>query len=295
MKKSFIFASLLTAILLTSCTTANGNTTTTPTTSANQNNPTTTTTNVPSTSVTVNNSTQGGSSNVLEGATYSGNYYNSINFSYEGNILKDSLRTLIKKDHVQTTYGDLRNKFVNSDKSSKSGNIITFYAHADIDGTWDSNGIYDREHVWPKANSWFNNVSNSSKGAGADMHHIRPTIKNINNTRGNLPFGDFDETKATKVQSSGYLGGYSMNGYFEPLDHSKGDVARIIFYLVTRYSEADSFSITKVAQSYDMLLQWHKLDPVDSLEINRNNYAFSVQKNRNPFIDYPGFAEAIWG
>ena len=43
-----------------------------------------------------------------------------------------------------------------------------------------------------------------------------------------------------------------------------------------------------------MLLRWHEEDPVDDKEINRNNAVYNIQLNRNPFVDYPEFAERIW-
>jgi hypothetical protein len=43
----------------------------------------------------------------------------------------------------------------------------------------------------------------------------------------------------------------------------------------------------------DILLQWNVEDPVSQFEINRNH--FRIQGNRNPFIDNPAFATAIWG
>ena len=45
----------------------------------------------------------------------------------------------------------------------------------------------------------------------------------------------------------------------------------------------------------DLLLKWHKLDPVDAWEINRNKVTYGIQGNRNPFIDHPYLADAIWG
>lgn len=270
MKKRFLFL-ILSALLLTACNLSE------PGTSSGQSG---------------NNTT-----NPLDGGTYSGTYYNSIKSDLSGNLtgndLKLKLRSVIAKNHKMTTYSQITSLFVKSDKSNKSGNIITFYAHADINGKWDSGNTYNREHVWPKANGWF-----QESGAGADLHHIRPTITDINSARGNKKFADLDEKNSSvkPVNSNGYLGGYSNNSYFEPLDHAKGDVARIIFYLVTRYSEADStaYSIARVATGYPLLLKWNKLDPVDQLEINRNNYVYTVQNNRNPFIDYPGLADAIW-
>lgn len=43
------------------------------------------------------------------------------------------------------------------------------------------------------------------------------------------------------------------------------------------------------------LLQWHEDDPPDAWEYRRNERTQTRQGNRNPFIDYPGFAASIWG
>ena len=44
------------------------------------------------------------------------------------------------------------------------------------------------------------------------------------------------------------------------------------------------------------LLEWNKLDPVDEFEIHRNNLLYrNFSFNRNPFIDFPEWAEYIWG
>lgn len=42
------------------------------------------------------------------------------------------------------------------------------------------------------------------------------------------------------------------------------------------------------------LLNWHKNDPPDDFEMNRNNVVYSWQNNRNPFIDMPDLAN-IYG
>jgi hypothetical protein len=43
-----------------------------------------------------------------------------------------------------------------------------------------------------------------------------------------------------------------------------------------------------------MLLEWHHNDPVSVKETNRNNEVHGYQNNRNPFIDNPIWADAIW-
>ena len=218
-----------------------------------------------------------------------GSYYSHLRGKW-GPELEEALKTLLVDTHSKnTSYDSLKEHYAITDLGP-SGKIMTFYAHAEFLLEWDGNKI-DREHVWPKSLGWF-----ETSGAGSDLHHIRPAIKSINNSRGNKPFGDIDESQASKSEFDGYLGGYYNNTYFEPLDHSKGDVARILMYMVHRYSEeVKSHPITNVAQSMDMLVEWHKLDPVDDYEMNRNNKTALIQGNRNPFIDHPEFVDMIYG
>ncbi len=64
---------------------------------------------------------------------------------------------------------------------------------------------------------------------------------------------------------------------------------------MVRYVEADSCRFTDIAESLDMLLRWNEDDKVDYSEIRRNEAVYNIQGNRNPFIDNPDFADAIWG
>jgi hypothetical protein len=43
-----------------------------------------------------------------------------------------------------------------------------------------------------------------------------------------------------------------------------------------------------------LLLEWHKEDPVDDFERQRNQVIFEAQGNRNPFIDKPEYVHLIW-
>ena len=98
---------------------------------------------------------------------------------------------------------------------------------------------------------------------------------------------------------------------FEPNDEYKGDFARTYFYMVTCYEEKLADWYTSHSESrptldgkaypglsswqLEMLMKWAKNDPVSEKEINRNNAVYDIQMNRNPFIDYPGLEEYIWG
>lgn len=217
-------------------------------------------------------------------------YYNSINLSLRGTALKIELRNLIKSTHKKVlTYDNLKTETAKTDADlNKSGNIILIYTRASVSGKWNVS-VWNREHIWPQSKGWF-----STSGAGADIHHLRPSNPSANSSRGNKPYSEISNRENYKKSTNGLFYGYSNNTYFEPRDEVKGDVARIIFYLLVRYPESDGYRITSVASSMDMLLKWNAQDPVDVLEKNRNQKAYEIQGNRNPFIDNPDFANQIF-
>lgn len=218
---------------------------------------------------------------------YTGYYKNANDLI--GTALKKALRTIISTGVKPTSYDDLKTKLPYTDASLEdSSKMKLLYSNHLVVGKVDGWVSWNREHVWPKSQGWFD-----TSGAGSDIHHIRPENPSVNSTRGNKPFGEI--TNGTAVKCCGEIVAYSTSSYFEPFDEFKGDCARIIFYMLVRYSESDSYSITKVAQSMDMLLKWHETDPVDAFELQRNERCYTVQNNRNPFIDHPEFADMIWG
>ena len=218
-------------------------------------------------------------------------YYSSINMSLRGKNLKLALRTLVTSTHKKVlSYGDLKTAIPKTDVDpNNSGNLILFYMRTSVSSKWDGGNTWNREHVWPQSMSWF-----TTSGAGADVHHLRPTNNSANSSRGNKPYSEISNREANKKTINGVVYGYASSKYFEPKDEVKGDVARIILYLLVRYSESDSYPITNVIQSYDMLLRWNKSDPVDDFEIYRNQKSYEIQGNRNPFIDYPDFATMMF-
>lgn len=201
-------------------------------------------------------------------------YYDGVDLNLRGTSMLLSLRKLITDTHTTiTSYDDLKKYTIRTDRDpSNSNNIILIYSKASVKGTWDGGSTWNREHVWPQSKGWF-----KTSGAGSDIHHLRPEDPGVNSSRGNKAFGPLTNSY-----------------YYCPQDSSKGDVARIIFYLLVRYPESENYPITNVAYSMEMLLEWNELDPVDNLEKNRNEEAYSIQGNRNPFIDYAKFATIIW-
>ena len=80
---------------------------------------------------------------------------------------------------------------------------------------------------------------------------------------------------------------FKRSNYFEPPQRHKGNVARALFYFSVRYRLA--ISATQEAH----LRAWHRKDPVDESEKNRNDLVQEIQGNRNPFIDFPHLVDSI--
>lgn len=241
-------------------------------------------------------------------------YYNSVS-GLSGNSLLFGLHDLMISSHQKyTVYDDSGSNgyqaYTDKDPNN-SNNIIAWYCHASISKTWDSGATYNREHVWPQ------NLSNGlygTAGAGADMHHIRPTISYINNYRSNSKYGYVGSSYSTTTYGSGNLVSKYTSSIFEPHDEVKGDAARIVMYMYVHYNSSQALGNGSSVETYtgtlpityiinaastsaawDLLLDWNELDPVDVYETNRNNQVAIYQGNRNPFIDHPEYANLIWG
>lgn len=154
------------------------------------------------------------------------------------------------------------------------------------------------EHTVPQS---FFNYNEPMK---SDLHHLFPCYNSWNSTRSNYPFAEIPDTETTKwmrydvSQSTiptSNIDEYSeyANGKFEPREDHKGNVARAIFYFYTMYP-TQAGSIDQVADPAT-LYQWHLKDPVDSLELARNDLIEKYQGNRNPYIDHPELVARAWG
>lgn len=174
-----------------------------------------------------------------------------------------------------------------------------------------SGNVQSREHCMPR--SWWGvRDKYPSYDANGDLHNIFPSDYSANSAKGNLPLGEVGissfDNGVSKVGINTYPKGYKGQ-VFEPADEYKGDFARVYFYMVTCYEDYSydwkSPALKSMLQkgtypafqswAQDMLLKWHREDPVSEKEIKRNAAVFRIQGNRNPFIDYPDLAEYVWG
>ena len=138
---------------------------------------------------------------------------------------------------------------------------------------------FNTEHTFPQS------LFSSMEPMRSDMFHLFPTDESANNKRSNYPFG----VVTNPTWSNGGSKFDQNTNTFEPRDLHKGDVARAMFYFVTRYQNYNSF----LDGQEQILRQWHKTFLPTQVERRRCNDIYTYQKNRNPFIDYPQFVDRI--
>ena len=183
---------------------------------------------------------------------------------------------------------------------NNANNVILIYTGESVNGPQEYDG-WNREHVWAKSRGDFG----ISRPMGTDVHNLRASNSNVNSTRSNYSFDNCTYNSCNQIYGNLYS---SSALVFEPRDEDKGDVARIIFYMVVRYegeNEEEDLEMTESILSTSSksprhgvrstLLEWHELDPVDDFELNRNDVIYSYQGNRNPFIDHPELVDFLWG
>lgn len=234
-----------------------------------------------------------------------------------GTALKNSLKTIITAGAVQYSYSGTYTplRAIHTDPGNTAnllavysgtslGKFSTYFSGADPNTTWS------REHVWPVSFGLdtFNvdpGFTNADAGADyTDLFNLKPALQTVNSDRGNL---FFDESSGSiTVPPLAPLCSKDTNSW-EPRDVEKGDLARTIFYMATRYDGSDPNTIdleigTSPSQSIGRfanlttLLNWHENDPVSPEERKMNQLIFSTyQLNRNPFIDHPEYVAMIWG
>lgn len=241
--------------------------------------------------------------------------------------LRKTLCTIISNGYTTIGYSSLPNSvyaasrnpsdFYNGSGSSKTMEDI--YSSYPYNSSQDGSSAttcgtgWNKEHTVPQ--SWFGKASPMV----SDAHHVFPTDIRMNSCRSNYPYGENNASKYCSYYGYGHLGTSTFSGYtgqvFDPGSKEdcggncyRGDIARVYFYMATRYRTTNftngtggtSFTYTDgVADLTDymknLMLKWHREDPVSEKELKRNNAIYAHQKNRNPFVDYPCLVEYIWG
>lgn len=234
-------------------------------------------------------------------------YYDSLE-GLSGNALKQALQDIIANPAVVRahSYGDIWEILKSADINPENSNQVWMYyvesPKPKLDQQVGSSGVgkWVREHVFAQArggfsggtsstadgiNIWLPTNANDILSAHSDAHHLHAEDGQENIIKSNKDFG---------------LGDY--NGPLGTQGKWKGDVARSLFYMAVRYNalslvngNPSDISGNQILGDLATLLTWNTTDPRDDFEMNRNNYIYTWQMNRNPFIDYPSLADYIFG
>ena len=246
-------------------------------------------------------------------------YYQQAN-NLSGDDLKEALHQIIS-NHVVFPYTATTTdtwdilQLSDQDPDENNNMILVYTGRSQDKGYRDGSGNYsqyengngtqsnswNREHVWPKSHGF----PDDSDNAYTDVHNLKPCDRSVNSSRGTK---DFDNGGSQHSEASDCL---TDSDSWEPADYIKGDIARILFYMVVRYDpgidhDNNVFDLELVDYTtpnnndpilgkLSSLLEWHVNDPVDDYEINRNDVIFGFQENRNPFIDHPNLVNFLWG
>ncbi|WP_084786786.1 endonuclease I family protein [Bacillus tuaregi] len=145
---------------------------------------------------------------------------------------------------------------------------------------------FNTEHIVPQ--SWYG-AEDPMKG---DLHHLFACQPECNIKRSNFPYDDFSfyipESPQEKIKNQC---GVTMNNRFEP-EYGKGTVARAIMYFLVRYPRAIKKSFLRTID-ISLMIRWHQQFEVTAYEKHRNQAIYTIQGNRNPFIDFPELAESM--
>lgn len=222
-----------------------------------------------------------------------------------GSALQTALHNIID-DHVVIDYGTIDEVMQVIDEAAPgSANVRLLYSNATLPKTSNNiSGGWNREHVWPRSDGVGDEGPDYS-----DLHHLFPCKDTVNSLRSNDPYNVCANTLSDPFAPESHGNG----SFWEPLDRDKGIVARAQLYMMTRYDGgepltvdlllADNTAPTGTQGVLTTLLAWHQAFPPTDYERNRNNAIYSgaqvsgitrAQGNRNPFIDFPQFADAIF-
>ena len=234
-------------------------------------------------------------------------YYDSLD-GLSGASLKQAIQDIVANPAVvrAQTYADIIDILKEADQNpSNSNEVWLLYTEQgrpklDYQTTSNSLGKWNREHVYPRSRGGFFSIEADDIADGKDIFWTTKadSIRHGNSDAHALRASDGPENSLRNNQN------YGPSGYSGPvgnLGSFYGDVARSIFYMITRYNGMDvvngypSDDPDGFIGDLATLLEWHRNDPPDDFEMRRNNVIYTWQYNRNPFIDQPDMVEYLWG
>lgn len=237
-------------------------------------------------------------------STQPNGYYNSLD-ALADVTLRQAMQDIIADPTTvrAQTYSDVIDILKEADQNPENSNEVWLVyleegrAKLDYQISSLSTGKWNREHTFPRSRGGFYSIEEDEIADGIDIYWTTKadSLRHGNSDAHALRAADGPENSSRNNQ---FYGEY--NGPTGTLGKFKGDVARSVFYMAVRYNGLEivnGFPEGNVGEFGDLatLLEWHRNDPPDDFEMNRNNVVYNWQFNRNPFIDQPEMIEYIWG
>jgi endonuclease I len=252
-------------------------------------------------------------------SSYSGcgvsQYYSGLNQnadrdslrSFLGDLLYNTHRGVLNNTNVDDPgVGDAWGALIDLDQGSFPGKVKLLYSLEEVDAVpFGGSRGWAKERMFP-----------ISRGVGlvgpdvTDLHNMRPISYLSDIVREDKYYGECGVlTKAdtcVEPAEGGAEGSCTCNRIYTPPPEVRGDIARALMYMDVRYDGRDDFTLnlrlTDCPFQHDrdmaylsQMLTWHNEDPVDDAERARNDkLCGSWQGNRNPFVDFPELAGALW-
>jgi len=236
-------------------------------------------------------------------STQPSGYYSSLDAKADA-ALRQALQDIIADPSVvrAQTYTDVIDILNEADQNPANSNQVWLVyseegrAKLDFQTTSNNDGKWNREHTFPRSRGGYQSIEEDEIADGIDIFWVTSadSIRHGNSDAHALRAADGQENGARSNRHYGdYMGPAGTLGSF------RGDVARSVLYMEIRYNGLEIVNgfpnITGQLGDLATLLEWHRNDPPDDFEMNRNNVVYTWQRNRNPFIDQPALVEYIWG
>ena len=275
------------------------------------------------------------SSSIIDDTTHYDGYYDSLVSWTNGEDLKNQLNAIIRNGYKPLSYTKSSKQNydtnIHADHSKYDFEYLdVIYSDKDAFKT-ETNKGWQREHAWCASLMCGSTTGEAVKklGRATDFHNLFAANASGNQSRGNKNYGYanlLDPLYTDRTVDDG-SDGYSYDEFiFEPADIDKGRLARAIFYMATMYKDDEIDDVNNITMkglkivedpvSYvsgnncafaignlSDLLEWNIDYDVDYLEMQHNLFVFKdkdnidgyAQGNRNPYIDYPGLVDYVYG
>jgi endonuclease I len=236
-----------------------------------------------------------------------GNYYDGINSSSPS--FRDDLHTLIN-NHTTQFYSDygptvLHTMYYRDTTENGQWRKMVRCAYSNMPYVYAdpfSWTVLSREHNF--CQSWMPTYSDpnfTNLPEYSDYHNLIPVNQNnVNSYRNNYPLGEV--TTPTYSYGQCTMGTNALGQtVFEPRDEVKGDAARAQLYMILCYDGIsgnnwfmpDTIAGLGYGEDLALMISWCHADPPDAFEMAKNDYIYSMQGNRNPFVDSVQWVDLI--